>query len=804
MDFSALVPSEKNPALAALGTFRVIGIDLGTTNSAVAEIVFSVDHQGEVKPSCLSVKQLTRHGPEFDTLVPSILALWEGKLFIGTGAKDLRALSGDYKLKEYENIFWDCKNDIGVRRTYHKALEGFRSAKEIGGHLLKFLMEAVPDDGVKNTTTVVTVPASFQGAQRQDTLAAAKLANIDLTPGALLDEPIAAFIEYVSSHSQERFVVQSEKSKLLVFDFGGGTCDVALFELGRPKPGARAAIEVATLAVSRYHRLGGGDIDRKIVTEVLIPQCIKQNGLKSNELNYNDKAKCLIPALLGCAEALKIGLCREMKRKQELGYYSEKEHEKLVYKLPGEHSCTLRNGTILRLKSPNLSAVELDEVLKPFLERSLLYHRETEYFQMCSVFAPLEDVLNRVELDPEEINYCLLVGGSSLIPQIDKAVEDYFAYAKILRFNDMESIQTAVAHGAAWQALSLAVRGKGLIQPVTGSSIKINTKRGSVSLIKNRTKLPFPANGEWAENKQLMVPENSLTKEVPLKVELLDADDRTLWNKTWKIQPIVSKGDSLILRYRMDANQVLHLRLSLKDGPEQGFESTVENPLSAIDNPRVERNKILELEEQMRSKELSERVQQQIVMEIVELECKLGHKERAMDFLINLSRTKPKSLILNRMGIIAGELGDHDREEKYYREAARLSMRNSAPLFNLALSQYKQSIQEEAMKTIDEAIDREQDPPFLILKATISDKMKQPKNVQEELLEQAFRAFGSLQSLDDFEFYWYAHGAKLADDSVKKNKVEEERKRRNKQRNIKLSSEGSLPELKQEIARITQ
>ena len=467
--------------------------------------------------------------------------------------------------------------------------------------------------------------------------------------------------------------------------------------------------------------MGGGDIDRKIVTEVLIPQCVKQNGLQPNELNYNDKANYLIPALLGCAEALKIGLCCEMKRKRDLGYYSEEEHEKLVHKLSGYYPCTLRNGKILQLKSPELSAIEFDKVLEPYINRDFPYHRETDYFQTCSIFAPLKNVLDRVELGPEDIDFCLLVGGSSLIPQIDKAVEDYFAYAKTLRFNDIESIQTAVAHGAAWQALSLAVRGKGLIHPVTGSSIKINTQDGSVSLIKNRTELPFPADGEWAENKQLEVPENSLTEEVPLKVELLDDDDLTLWNKIWKIRPIVSKGDSLILRYRMDANQVLHLRLFLKDSTEQEFESTVENPLTAIENSNVRRNQILELEEKMRSGGISKREQQNIVMELAELECKESHKERALSYLVNLNRSEPNSRILNKMGIIAGELGDHDREEKFYREAARISLRNSVPLFNLAHSQHEQSKQEEAMKTIDEAIDREQDPPYLILKAAISD-----------------------------------------------------------------------------------
>ena len=254
----------------------------------------------------------------------------------------------------------------------------------------------------------------------------------------------------------------------------------------------------------------------------------------------------------------------------------------------------------------------------------------------------------------------------------------------------------------------------------------------------------------------------------------------------------------------MDANQVLHLRLFLKDSTEQEFESTVENPLTAIENSNVRLNQILELEEKMRSGGISKREQQNIVMELAELECKESHKERALSYLVNLNRSEPNSRILNKMGIIAGELGDHDREEKFYREAARISLRNSVPLFNLAHSQHEQSKQEEAMKTIDEAIDREQDSPYLILKAAISDKLKQPRKVQEELLKRAFKEFGNLESLNDYEFSWYDHGANLAGDASKINDVEKERQRRRKRSKTIEGVEGILPELKNELTKRTQ
>ena len=201
---------------------------------------------------------------------------------------------------------------------------GFRSAKEIGGHVLKFLLDSASEgDSPPVDATVVTVPASFQAAKRRDTLDAAQLAGIELKAGALLDEPIAAFLDYLSTSGRESFEGLSESRMLAVFDFGGGTCDVALFELQPPERSRPSAIGVAPLTVSRYHRLGGSDIDKAIVVEVLIPQLAEQNRLKPHELDYRTKSNYVIPALLGCAESLKVGLCREVARLKKFARYAE-------------------------------------------------------------------------------------------------------------------------------------------------------------------------------------------------------------------------------------------------------------------------------------------------------------------------------------------------------------------------------------------------------------------------------------------------------------------------------------------------
>ena len=79
-----------------------------------------------------------------------------------------------------------------------------------------------------------------------------------------------------------------------------------------------------------------------------------------------------------------------------------------------------------------MTAEQFETVLEPFLDTELLYAKETEYQLTCSIFAPLQDALERAGLRPSEVNLCLLVGGSSLIPQVKTAVAQYFRAAKVL------------------------------------------------------------------------------------------------------------------------------------------------------------------------------------------------------------------------------------------------------------------------------------------------------------------------------------------------------------------------------------
>lgn len=777
---------------------RVIGIDLGTTNSTVAEIVWNSEPQAEIDIQCIEVDQETASGLYTHLLVPSAVALYQGKEWIGEGAKRLHARAPEFGLESLKNLFFECKNDIGSKRTYHKAPEGYRSAAEVGGKVLGFLKKASDEHNpLEISRTVVTVPASFQAAQRIDTIRAAELADIEVCGGDLLDEPVAAFLDYLLQNTKSLKGVLSKPKNLLVFDFGGGTCDVAIFNVGKAKQGT--ALQISSLAVSRYHRLGGADIDRAILHEALLPQLLQQNNLDSFALTFEDKKNILEPSFLGVAESLKIGLCNEIARLKSFNQYVDADKDKILKKQPGLHSCKI-GERILELNSPTLSAHVFDDLLAPFLDTDLLYARETEYRLTCSIFAPIQDALDRSSLKTSDIDLCLLVGGCSLIPQVVEALGKFFDAAQILTFSDRDAVQVATARGAAAHSLALALYGRSIFQLSSHDRISIRTAHGSYELLPKGASLPFPTVKKWQKTLDLTVPETSILEPVPLLVEILAGDageERSLMMARWDISAPVNKGDRLCLEYRLDENQVLEFRLSLDNSDQSSpFTGRIENPLSNVVNPNAIRMKIQQSEEELRTGQIEKANVPDKVVEIGRDYAELGQHEKAISYLKQALRQKnrPDPYVLNLLGIYHGERGDYKSQEKYYREAHAAGGGDNA-LFNLALAQYRQKLYKEAAKTIEERQKIVSDGPGLTLAAQIDDNLKNDV-ARDSNLKKALKEFGAVRSVNEWELGWFVTAARMAGDAKRTEEALAEQKRRKK--NITAGVEtvtGVLPEM---------
>lgn len=318
-------------SLGGKGPVRAIGIDFGTTNSAVAEVVWDPASSEPPRAQCLTVDQETLEGVKTDVLVPSVVALHAGKEWVGEDAKRLRARAPELGLRQNESLFYECKNGIGLRRTYQRAPEGYRRAAEIGGVVLRFLSEAAREQGDEPARTVVTVPASFQASQRNDTASAARCAGLELTGGDLLDEPVATFLDYCMSYLDDDFVSPGNTQRLVVFDFGGGTCDVAVFDIHAERKDGRLTI------APRGSQYASHDYQRLLKEHGLLPSMSRKGNCWDNAA-MESFFRTLKTELIGNG----MFRTREEARREgfafiEVWYNRQRLHPALGYRSPEEY-----------------------------------------------------------------------------------------------------------------------------------------------------------------------------------------------------------------------------------------------------------------------------------------------------------------------------------------------------------------------------------------------------------------------------------------------------------------------------------
>lgn len=775
------------------GPVRVLGIDLGTTNSTVAEIIYDPEMDDDVSVRCLAIEQPTGNRSHWSPLVPSLVALHNGQEIIGEGARRLRFNGRMEKLGEKRNLFSGVKNDMGLQKTYDMAPQGYRNAAEISSRILSFLREAaMKDKAQRPDRTIVTVPASFQLDQRSHTLRAATLAGMDLKGGDLLDEPVAAFIGYLSEHPEYELVEPGEAKTLLVFDFGGGTCDVAIFRLA---PDADGLLSIATLAVSRYHRLGGGDIDLAILYEHLLPQLLKDNDLQKHELDFDIKKNVIEPALIGVAEELKTGLCDKITEASENG----DEYDDCEYTCHGEHQCRLPDGRILTLTSPAINVQTFEELLGPFLDTYLLFNFENEYRQSLSIFAPIQDAIERSGLSEEEIDLCLLAGGSCLIPQVRTAMEDYFSNAELLTFDNADSMQTAIARGAALNAFAVALTDRPIIQSVCQETISIVTSNGHFDLVPQGVPLPWPPHGGFEEVTTLALPETSLIEPVSVRVQIVaqEEEPRPLVSELWQIPAPVAAGERIRLEYRYDESQVLEIRLSHTDRDDVvPFVNKRDHPLTHMANPQKIKLRIEETEEKLRTGEIEPEKRYDAIISLACDCAEVRQYEKALSKLKDLQRKqgKPDAVIVNRMGLFWGSMGNVENEQHCYCEASKIDPTWSTPWFNLAYALKNQKQYDEARDAIDMAIKLKPDsaPSYVIQAQIVRDMGKE--FAMNEFLGIAFKRFKPLKVMTDWELGWYLSALEMSGNDELVKAAKQERQRRAVTSSTEEShSEGVLP-----------
>ena len=329
----------------------------------------------------------------------------------------------------------------------------------------------------------------------------------------------------------------------------------------------------------------------------------------------------------------------------------------------------------------------------------------------------------------------------------------HFSRAKVLTYSDPVDVQTAVAKGAAYHALTLSAFGRGLFQPAAHDDIAIRTSSGIVPLIARGTLLPA-REGAGASRCELAVPETTLFDPCRLRVEIVGGQgekQRALFSGIWDIPGPVNKGDAVILKCELDENHVLSLELRLaEDEAAHPFRLTIENPLTHVSNPLRERLRIDEREEALRNREVPSESIPDTLVELADGYRELRHREKALEYLRRALRVKgrPDADILNRMGIICGELGDSARQEKFYREAAEVS-NWVGPLFNLALAQFRREQYRSAQETITLVLKRNRSAAYLVLAGQIAAADGRTGD-RDKLFAEARASFAPPAAMEDF------------------------------------------------------
>lgn len=497
LDIGNLVPATRRQELIRrkLQNTTFVGVDFGTSTTVAS---YATLGQGArpIRTEPIPVPQQLPDGRRHEHhLVPSVIAWHNEQLFIGAGAAALKN-----RLSQGRNVWSSFKMELGVDlgpRYYNTSLpEGHEVATietpcDAATVFFKYLQQHIEayveaHDLPQEIAYCVSTPASFEANQRRDLLEALDAAGITLPEQGFIDEPNAAFLSYLAEanmNSLGRFYVPHERPlHLLVFDFGAGTCDISVLEIGQ----GAGSFYSKNLSISRFEALGGDDIDRAIAQNVLLPALLEQNGVCNNDLRTAELKKYIIPKLRRTAEILKIRTCKAVAT-QMIGTTLPNMGSSTEPLILDDHVEITTPKRKLELKQPRLSPSQLAEVMGPFLEQDEGKRRLRKAGTPTSIFEPVESALRKADLGADELDMILLIGGSAQSPYVQVALHQ-FSETEVEVPKDLRA---HVSTGAALNSLLLNGLDTNVIQAITSEPILVVTKDlGLRTLIRSGTSIP--------------------------------------------------------------------------------------------------------------------------------------------------------------------------------------------------------------------------------------------------------------------------------------------------------------------------
>ena len=528
---------------------KIIGIDLGTTNSVAAVMMGG---EPVVIPSA-----------EGERLIPSVVAVNKnGERLVGRVARNQAIINPENTIFSIKRFMGRRYDDLEVQRalshipyTISKAPNGDMqvdmggkqySAPEISAMILsKIKRDAEAYLGEPVTQAVITVPAYFNDAQRNATKDAGRIAGLDVL--RIINEPTASSLAYGLDKKDKNEVIA-------VYDLGGGTFDISILEVGD------GVFQVKSTSGDTF--LGGDDFDQRIINW-LADDFKREQGL---DLRQDRQA---LQRLNEAAEKAKIELSSTMQAEINLPYITADASGP-------KHLVT----TLTRSKFEQLTADLIEKSLKPVAQ-----------------------ALSDANLKPSDIHEVVMVGGMTRMPAVQEAVRKYFNREPHKGVNPDE----VVAIGAAIQAGVLGGDVKDiLLLDVTPLSLSIETLGGiATPLIKRNTTIPTRESQVFstASDSQTQVEINVLQGERPMAI-----DNKSLGKFTLDGIPPAPRGVPQIeVTFDINVNGILEVTAKDKaTGRQQNITITASSGLSDAEVEQMRRDAEAHAEEDKKRRELIE------------------------------------------------------------------------------------------------------------------------------------------------------------------------------------------------------
>lgn len=694
MKWSDFLSAEKQlilskPTLTDEPTY--VGIDFGTSTTVVS--IAKLDENGNLNVNHIDISQKKFNGASIvDYRINSVIAKYKDKILIGAGAKEMRT-----KLEPNVNYWASFKmqlgSDIGVAYP-NSAIASIENPIDVTTLFFKALKKSIDsyisEKGLsKDIRYAVTIPASFESHHRRDLIKCLNSANIKIEESGLIDEPNAAFLSYSllpNVKGNKLYISDEFNSNVLIFDFGAGTCDISIVEIGENTNG----LYTKNISLSQFAEIGGDNFDKIIAEKVLLPQLLEQSRIKKSDFRKKEIQLEILPHLKDLGEKLKIQVAEKIEIFHDIINLKDSELVEHKFFIATTKKINSRLGE-LHLHNPEIN-------LQQFIEISNTFNFDTDFKDLNLQINPVFSAMEKSKLNPEDIDFVLFIGGSTKNFIIRNQIKSVFKNATPL---EPKNPQSQVSLGAAIHSLLLNKFNTHIIRPITNQNVftKVSFDNSEliVPLINAGEPIPFPTkifdqfqpkkNGQ----KIIEIPFFTGTDASELEKIILESSSPDGFQTK----------DKILLLVDVNANKVLIITAKINDTE---LKLKIENPFisdgKTIVNKEI-RNAIKTFN--VESKETNGSPSLNTYRNVISTYEKHEDYLSAAELLEEAVERFNVKNEYNNLNLLYGKAGNEEKSMKYAEEAIKNSPSDSTLLFNLA-AKLRYSNPSKAIELLQKAI----------------------------------------------------------------------------------------------------